>query len=393
MKIPRSERSVRSAARWLSASGIQNRSRDPKLNGGVAAWYESDKKQYPFLYSEITGYALSAWAFLYNAFKVRSYLGNAKAAAQWLERSAEIPDGGIKTRFYLVKGYVLPNYCFHYGRVYAFDTAMVGYGALQLYRHTKDPELLQFSERLFRFLVDKMRRKDGLFHAYYDSKGGRVGEDLEKWSDQAGSFHGKLALFFVDYHLWTHSVEAKRRASELLDAVCKLQKPDGRFITGKADASTHLHPHAYTLEGLFYAGALLNKPAYLKAARRGFEWMLKGVSDDGSVSSNYMNGRFSHHERSDIVAQTLRIGAVLFALDKKASAAYLPTLEKIRQHLLLFQEQTKGLQQGGFVYGAATDGLQRPHLNAWATMFALQALWMHDHFVGRKGALRLDSFI
>ena len=55
---------IRLAARWLSESGIQHRDRDPKLNGGVAAWYEADKRLYPFLYSEITGYALSAWCFL-----------------------------------------------------------------------------------------------------------------------------------------------------------------------------------------------------------------------------------------------------------------------------------------------------------------------------------------
>ena len=52
---------VVSAARWLATSGVQHRNRDSKLNGGVAAWYEQDKNLYPFLYSEITGYALSTW--------------------------------------------------------------------------------------------------------------------------------------------------------------------------------------------------------------------------------------------------------------------------------------------------------------------------------------------
>ena len=380
-------------ARWLSRSGIQHRTRDSKLNGGVAAWYEQDKKLYPFLYSEITGYALSAWIFLNKVRKTKQFLKNAHRAARWLTRHASAIGGGVKTRLYLVRHYVSPNYCFHQGRVYAFDTAMVGYGMLQLYRETRRPEYRQFSERLFGFLKDKMKRKDGLFHAYYDSKSGRVGEDLEKWSDQAGSFHGKLALFFIDHYRLTRRAESLALTTDLLDRVLSQQKPDGRFITGKADQSTHLHPHAYTLEGLVYAGVRLHEPKYLRAARKGFEWMLNGVSDDGSVSSHYVEGGFSHHERSDIVAQTLRLGAIFFCLDRKKEKKLLPVLERIQKHLLMFQRSDRSVQGGGFVYGAATDGLQRPHLNAWATMFALQALWMHERFVVNQRPLTIENFI
>lgn len=384
---------LRLSARWLAESGIQHKSHDAKLDGGVAAWYETDKKLYPFLYSEITGYALSGWIFLNKALKTKAYLKNAQRAAHWLRHHAALPEGGVKTRLYLVKHYVSPNYCFHYGRVYTFDTAMVGYGVLQLYRQTRDAELLTFSNQLFHFLTKKMKRKDGLFHAYYESKTGRVGEDLDKWSDQAGSFHAKLALFFIDAYALTKNPEARRHAIELLEATRRMQKRDGRFVTSRADGSTHLHPHAYTLEGLIYGGVLLKKPSYLKTARRGFEWMLSGVSGDGSVSSSFVNGRFSHHERSDIVAQTLRLGSVLCALEKKKRAKWLPVLQKIKQHLLMFQRQENGKQLGGYLYGAATDGLLRPHLNAWATMFALQALWMHEEFVIKKKKLCLESFI
>ena len=392
-RVPSVPESVRLASRWLTGSGIQNESRDRRLRGGVAAWYEIDRKVYPFLYSEITGYALSAWIFLNKVLKTRRYLKHSGQAAQWLMRHAAAPGGGVKTRFYLVKHYVSPNYCFHHGRVYAFDTSMVGYGVLQLYRETKQIEHLESAHRLLRFLIDKMRRKDGLFYAYYDSKTGSVGQDLEKWSDQAGSFHAKLALFFVDYYLLTQKDEARSVATRLLDTVVKNQKPDGRFVTGLADDSTHLHPHAYTLEGLLYGGVYLKKEAYLKSARKGFEWMLKGVSEDGSVSSNFVKGLFSHHERSDIVAQALRVGSVLCALYPELKPKLSPTLERIRQHLLLFQNKEGVRQRGGFLYGAATDGLMRPHLNAWATMFALQALWMHEQFVAKRKPLDLASFV
>lgn len=385
--------SVRLAGRWLAESGIQHRDRDIRLNGGVAAWYEQDKKIYPFLYSEITGYALSAWAFLGRILGGSPYLKNMERAERWLACHAQLPHGGIKTRMYLVKHYASPNYSFDNGRVYAFDTAMAGYGVMQLYRLSRRPDHLMFARDLFRFLTGKMRRKDGLFHAFYDSRTRRTGEDLEKWSDQCGSFHAKHALFFVDYHRFAGEADGARAAENLLDAACRLQKMDGRFVTSRGDGSTHLHPHAYTLEGLLYGGVFLKKPAYVKAAARGFRWMLNGVSGDGSVSSNHIEGKFSHHERSDIVAQALRIGAILYALDPSAWKPVLPTLAKIREHLMLFQFLGRGRQRGGFVYGAATDGLQRPHLNAWATMFALQAVWMHEEFVVRRKKAVLDAFV
>ncbi len=48
---------VQDAGQWLAESGIQSKSRNPVMTGGVSAWYEIHLRRYPFLYSEITGYA------------------------------------------------------------------------------------------------------------------------------------------------------------------------------------------------------------------------------------------------------------------------------------------------------------------------------------------------
>lgn len=380
--------SVRKAGRWLTHSGIQNASRDSKLSGGVAAWYELETKIYPFLYSEITGYALSTYLFLHRITGDDRYITSAHAAARWLIKNALLKNGGIKTRFYLVKHYVSGNYCFHYGRVYAFDTAMVGYGLLQLYRYSQKAEYGRACQSIFRFLSEEMRTPDGLFHPYYDTVEKQKAQDLSKWSDQSGTFHAKHALFFVDYFEIFGDRRAKEITTKMLDASVALQKRDGRFITARKDGSTHLHPHAYTIEGLLYGGIHFEREDWMESALKGFKWMQKGVSKDGSVSSIYEGGTFSHHERSDIVAQTLRIGSVLYGWKPSSVRKYLPALEAIRNHLLLFQHPS-----GGFVYGAATDGMVRGHLNAWATMFALQALWMHDEFVIREEPLQLDAFV
>ena len=121
--------------------------------------------------------------------------------------------------------------------------------------------------------------------------------------------------------------------------------------------------------------------------------MLRAVSSDGSVSSLCTPEGFSHHERSDIVAQFLRIGVVLYAIDPRRMKRRLEILETVKRHLLLFQSAGGRVSKGGFIYGAATDGLQRPHVNAWGTMFALQALWMHEDFVKKRKPLKLESFV
>ncbi len=385
---------IEKASRWLTDSGIQNLSRDKRLRGGVAAWYELDKKIYPFLYSEITGYALSTFMFLHRLKPEGRWMRHAELAADWLTENALHKDGGVKTRFYLVKRYVSPNYCFHYGRVYAFDAAMVGYGLLQLCRTSKRAEhYLEAVRRIIGFLCARMRRNDGSFYPYYDSHKRRCEEDPEKWSDQAGAFHAKLALFFVDHHRFTADPDSKQYALGLLDAALKEQRKDGRFVTGRKDGSTNLHPQAYALEGLLYGGVHFQRKDYLSAAMRGFEWMSEGVSKNGSVSSVFEGGAFSHHERSDIVGQTLRLGAILFALQSAGMKRHLTILERMKAHLLQFQFTGDKRQAGGFIYGFAADGLLRNHLNAWSTMFAIQALWMYERLVVEKRRLDLDSFV
>ncbi len=389
------EKSVLLIENWLLNSGAQNLSRDPHKRGGFAAWYEIDKQLYPFLYSEISGYAITTLVYLNNSLLLHQpqLIHRAELAAEWLYRCARLSKGGIRTRYYLVKHYETPNYSFHQARVYTFDTAIVGYGLLQLYKITKKKKYLDWVWEITDFIIGKMRRKDGLFHAYYDSIPNRPGEDFEKWSDQAGSFHAKLALLFVDLWKQTRDPRLKRVTKELLDASLTLQKPEGRFVTNLKDGSTHLHPHCYTMEGLVYGYHHMNLKEYERPIKKSMAWALRAVGEDGSISTFYKSGQFDFHERSDIVAQVLRLGAVLYGLGVYKNRKFKETLQKVRSHLNLFIYREQGKQNGGILYGAATDGLMRMHLNTWCGMFVLQAVMMHDRFVRRGEEVRLDQFV
>lgn len=382
---------VRDAAEWLASSGIQSRASQPALAGGVSAWYEIHLRRYPFLYSEITGYAITAFAFLHRLDGDKRWTARAKAAAAWLVRNAMHPSGGVKTRYYLVKNYQTPNYSFDSGYIYAFDTAMAAYGLLQLHKIAPDPKLWRAAQDAHRFLTRTLKVR-GTIAPYWDTKTRRTGQNLGKWSDQPGSFHAKLALFLIDYYRVTGAEADRREAVDLLDASAAMQQKDGRFITNRSDGSTHLHPHAYTLEGLLYGAAILGKKSWRDSARRGLSWSRKAVSENGSVSAIYEHGGFAFHERSDIVAQILRIGSILHA-DGGPGVLTAEDLQKIREHLGLFQFAETGGQHGGFLYGSDTDGRMRIHLNAWGTMFALQAIWMHDTFVRQNRPADLEQFI
>jgi len=126
---------------------------------------------------------------------------------------------------------------------------------------------------------------------------------------------------------------------------------------------------------------------------RGMEWTRQAVSESGSVSAIYGRKGFAFHERSDIVAQVLRLGTVLERLGVSRGVFDRKVLRKIRDHLLMFQFNEDGSQNGGFIYGADTDGRLRIHLNAWASMFAMQALWMYEEFTLKRKPVNLECFI
>lgn len=394
------ERAVAEVSRWLLGSGIQSRARKAREAGGVAAWYEIAQRRYPFLYSEITGYMITTLMFLYRYRPDRAWLKSAEAAADWLVGHAFHPSGGVRTRYYLVRHYTTPNYSFHAGRLYAFDTAMVGYALIQLYKVQPKVRYWGCITRMHDFLLNHLYSKNSIPYAYLDPESGRGGEDPDKWSDQVGAFHAKIALFHIDFYRMTGHPRHRLEAIRLLDAVLAMQEKNGCFITSRKDQSTHLHPHLYALEGLFYGAYFLRERRYLQAVLKGMRWTKQAISESGSVSAIYEplatkrgNSGFAHHDRSDIVAQVLRLGSLLEGLDEGRGMVGRFTLRKLRDHLLMFQLSEDGPQNGGFLYGADTDGRLRIHLNAWSSMFALQAIWMYDEFVLKGREISLDSFV
>ncbi|MBI5478044.1 MAG: hypothetical protein HY906_04270 [Deltaproteobacteria bacterium] len=356
---------------WLLGSGIQNRSGEPEAHGGFHSWYDLTTRRYPWIYSEATGYGITALLFLHERAPDPVLLERARLAADWIVRVALAPEGGVKARYYLQT--TDDRYAFETGSLVAFDTGIVLFGLSQLYAVTGEAAYLRAGKATAGLLL-RLQKPDGSLPADYDSRRGAPNADGARWSTQSGAFHAKVAMGLLALHRHTRDPALLAAARALCDHVVRSQQPDGRFVTTAQDGSTLQHPHCYAAEGLLWCGRELSVERYLAAAGRAVEWSLATQLPGGGIPQLVYGpaGVVIGHERSDILAQVLRLGACL-----QLAGAARARLERLRHRLLCFQVRD-GEQRGGIEFGSDWDGTSHAHVNSWCSMFALQALTFHE---------------
>lgn len=358
------------AVGWLLNSGIQSK------EGGFYAWQNMEDNSLSYLYSEITGYAITTMCFLYSITKDNAYINSAKRAAQWLMRDALSPDGAVLTRKYLKDA--VEHYSFESGNIYSFDCAMAAFGMLKLYKITKEEDYLNCASRIIEFLNTKMLAVSGLYYPVFDARQSGVYEDPEKWSTQSGSFHSKIALCLCELASIKKDNHYSETAARLIDSSIKNFYKGNRFITSMPAGTSHFHPYCYTLEGMLYYSYKLKDGKYEKIIKDAFNWLTDFQQEDGGFPTQvYSDGRIDiAHRRSDIHAQILRLSYFIRAdFDN----------DKLLDRLLEFQN-TAGDFKGSFIYGADQNG-ERRHSNSWCSMFAFQALSLASGSVSRNQAL------
>lgn len=371
---------------WLLESGIQNMTdEDPSLKGGVSAWYDSVRQCYPFVYSEITGYAITALTYLHVQTGDDQFLGRAQSAADWLLEEAFDPTTG-----YFRCQYSLDAHAF-IPRAYAFDEAMILNGLTSLCRTTDEVRYREAAELGAQRLVTKWQRDDGAFTPFQSLSPTDTVDKIQKWSRQPGSFQAKNAIGLLNLYQITGAPALKDSVVKVCDRALGFQHQTGFFVTSTYDDSTHLHPHCYSAEGLWVAGKLLGREEYLESATRAVRWALDQQLPNGGIPRIYLNGEFNGQERSDIIAQVIRLG-ILLIHEGRLGRAYLDNVERALERLLSFQcLEGSAQEKGGFVFGFQDDGLPANHVNSWCTMFALQAILMYLQH--RQGSLDFDPLL
>lgn len=368
---------------WMLNSGIQNTSGEHI--GGFNGWHDLDKKTYPFVYSEITGYGMNTLLFFNSLAHTPAFVHRAELAAKWIIDSAMHNCGGVRTRAYNTDPDNL--YSFENNTLYIFDNGMVLSGLVNLYMVTKKEAYLKAAIDIGNFLL-LMQKNDGFFYAAYDANNAIRIDNQDKWSSQSGSYHTKLAIGLVDLYNATKDEAFLNSALRICNVSLKLQEKNGRFITQQNEISTHMHPHCYSAEGLIYAGSVLGENKLIQSAANAIKWALENQLPDGGVPCKFIDGKFITHERSDTLAQVLRLSLYLRSIGLIEEDT---KIENLKNRLIQFQK-TEGDQSGGFFYGTELDGTRRNHINSWCSMFAIQSLAMYNHFK-KRSRIGLNLFI
>ncbi len=362
---------------WILHSGIQNNSSDPTHNGAINAWFDLENGTYPYMYSEITGYGLSCFAYLarQQPQQLAMLHERARIAHQWLKEIALHNSGGVRTRKYYQNSATYDqHFDFSADTLYVFDTAMVLNGLMACFQVFNDHSFLDTAHILARFLCSS-QKSNGSMYAYYDAIKQDWFDHTEKWSTQSGAYHAKALIGLSDYARVRNDGELYASLDKLVAYSLNFQQPSGAFVSFKDRDHVELHPHSYTAEGLLYYAQARERTELLPTILKAVQWSMSHQSEDGGVPASVINGVPSQLQRMDVIAQTLRLSSALESLGYSVASPH--KIDHLEQRLCSAYHHS--MNSGGFFY--SIDGvLPNKHINAWVTFFALQALMYRESF-------------
>ena len=335
----------------------------------------------PFLFSEVTGYAIRDLLLLYFITGESRYLSKAIKASDWLMGAACNEDGWIRTRYYFERDedIDLRLDSFAGGNIFSFDNGICLGGLVALYETIKGeaaraPELMEHA-RILAEKIDVLAGnlvalvdEDGSIPAIFDPKGSELRFENPRWSQQRGSFHSKIAASLAE--LYAPTLEAKYADAARL--MCRFaisqQREDGRFVTD-ARGYTQLHPHCYSAEGLLRVGLILKEEEFIASARRATEWALRQCSG-GSIAQEIGDTPLprSYH-RTDALAQVLGLASQMLQAGILEEDRW-EAVSELACTVLAMKDPDRGY----FRYGFYEDGEESKTLSYWTNMFAFHNL-------------------
>jgi hypothetical protein len=137
----------------------------------------------------------------------------------------------------------------------------------------------------------------------------------------------------------------------------------------------------------------LGKEEFLSSAANATKWIFDNQKKNGGIPSFFINEKFLPYERSDVLAQALRLGIILTNLGILESR-YKKNITKLFSRLKTFQSKDKEkVRRGGFSYGFELNGEKKKDVNAWCTMFSLQAIMMYQNVLRDESPINMELFV
>lgn len=371
-----SDEIIENNTNWLLNSDIRIKQGEDK--GALYGWKDLSNSSYPFIYSEIVGYAITCFSWIYIRKSNDHALSAAREGSLWVRnnmKSGLLITGKLnKNTTFESKGNI-PNL------IYSFDNGMILAGLLNLYKIDKDPENLNSAIKIADTLIDKFFDGTKMI-AMLDSSLNPSSYGTGKWSTMSGSYHAKIAFGLLKLFKITQKSVYKEVAYSLCDFALTMQNQDGRFRTNMEDDLTFLHPHLYSCEGLLYTGIDLSDNRYIEASLKGLEWAVKQMDlNNGSLPRTTKE----NVEQSDCMAQLMRLLIICYSELKKRNNSNLDSIiEQLRSSIL-----------GLYIYdGDGKGGLRYQNsltqICTWCTMFALQASSFYNDLKDKDNLLMAD---
>ena len=324
----------------------------------MARYYRVDLERNHSVSTEITGYAISAFVYLYAVTGDPQYLERATTGARFLAQcwaAGSMPFEIDPPRF-----------------TYFFDCGMIVRGLLSVWRATGEAGFLRAAVAIGQSMARDFD-SGGDFHPILLLPDKRpIARDPLRWSQSPGCYQLKAAMSCADLADATGDAKLREPYERVLDFSLR---GDGSFLPGHPErikVMDRLHAFLYFLEGLLPCAHQTRCGAALCDGIRRTAQLLREIAPE--------------FERSDVYAQLLRIRL----LADRAGAA--PLDREAAQweagRLAEFQAVSSDSRvDGGFYFGrrGGTQPGGEPHGGAWlpyvnpvSTVFALQALAMWD---------------
>jgi Glycosyl hydrolase family 47 len=349
---------------WLLSSDI--RIRDGENKGAIYGWKNLNPPSFPFIYSEITGYAITCFSWIASEFGNQDALEAAQEASDWIVRN-------LHSNLLVARPPALGNDPNDLTNLfYSFDNSMIVIGLLSLYKITKKPCLLELAQTLTQVLIERffdgeklIPRLDNSFNPIKHSED----KGLVKWSTISGAYHCKLSIGLLELSRLTDTERYARISDSLCDYAKKLQKSNGQFVTNPRSDIAYLHPHLYACEGLIYSGIKQSNDSHYRAGLNGIKWATEQIDSNGKGGLIRDTGK-EPIEQSDCTAQLLRLLILCRTeLEKTVRKSELSNVIQ-RLHLRLLDFYIPA----GEGQGAMRYQLGRESACSWCTMFSMQAL-------------------
>jgi hypothetical protein len=342
--------SIARAGRWLLDSGVQS------PEGGMARYYQSDLERLKPISTEITGYAASAFVFLYHETRNPLYLDAAVRAARFLTGRAWNAELGTFPFEIARNGDPLPP-------SYFFDLGIIARGLLAVWRTTGEANLLETARRTGESM--KSFHSAAAIHPILELPSLRPVPYGESWSRNPGCYQLKSAMAW--HELGDHASYDRALGLALGN--------DASFLPGDSAGDRvmdRMHAYGYYLEGLLPAADRPECASAIRGGIRRLEELLTALSPEVV--------------RSDVIAQLLRIRLLGGAIG--VEPVNLEAAGHEAGALSSFQRESDDRRvAGGFGFGRR-NGADLPFVNPVSTIFAIQALRMWDQY--RAGTLAPD---